>query len=597
MVDAGAKPFFALMEESKNPIPRVFGLLKGQRKTVTILVVLVAFGTALDIAVPVISQRLIDALISFFTAGGPVPTSTILLAAAGIFFATLVGRIVSSVYNYRLFTAVTKTEDALRHRAFEKYLTLHTLFHHESPSGQIIGRLERGAVAVYIILYDIFGHNLLSPLLMFVGVLIALAVKSPLMALVVFLPLPIYLLATRRLSNRIYKIERKSNRQFEAVMKESYDVASNVHTVKKFSQERAEIQQQRQLQSRARSTQYRAERLWGLLQGSQTAIAVFGRISVILLGGYFVITGRSTVGEFVLFLMLQGMAYQPLGQLAYTFPRLRRNITRVERLFAILDEPIRVADKPGAQLLPPLARTITFRHVWFRYASKKTWTLKDINLSIPANTTVALVGRSGSGKSTFINLLLRSFDPDRGAILIDGIDIRDVTQKSLRRQIAVVPQEVDLFSRTIAQNISYGRRRASRTRVEEAARMALAHDFIMRTEKGYRTLVGERGIKLSGGERQRIGIARAILRNPRILILDEATSHLDTESERLIQKATSALIKNRTSFIIAHRLSTVLHAALILVFNNGAIEAMGTHAQLLRRSPTYRRLYNLQFAN
>lgn len=593
---AGGRPF-TLMEEQKHPVIRILKLLKGQEKMVTALLALVAFGTALDITVPFISQRLIDTFISFFTVGGPVPVSTMFLAAAGIFSATLAGRVVSSMYNYHLFKTVTKTEDALRHRAFEKYLTLHALFHHESPSGQIIGRLERGAVSVYAILYDIFGHNLLSPLLTFIGVLIALAVKSPLIAFAVFLPLPVYLLATRRLSNRIYKIERKSNRQFEAVMKESYDVASNVHTVKKFSQESAEIRQQRQLQSRARSTQYRAERLWGMLQGSQTAIAVIGRIAVILLGGFLVISGRSTVGEFVLFLMLQGMAYQPLGQLAYTFPRLRRNITRAERLFAILDEPIRILDRPDAQPLPPLTREIVFRHVWFRYASKRMWTLKDIDLTIPANTTVALVGRSGSGKSTFINLLLRSFDPDRGAILIDGNDLRDVTQKSLRRQIAVVPQEVELFSRTIAQNIAYGRRRASRRRVEQAARMALAHDFIMRTEKGYQTLVGERGIKLSGGERQRIGIARAILRDPHILILDEATSHLDTESERLIQEATGTLIEGRTSFIIAHRLSTVLHADLILVFDQGVIEATGTHAQLLRRSPTYRRLYSLQFAN
>lgn len=595
-MSAGGR-FFALMEEQKHPVIRILKLLKGQEKMVAALLALVAFGTALDIAVPFISQHLIDTLISFFTAGGPVPTSTILFAAAGIFFATLVGRVVSSLYNYHLFTTVTKTEDALRHRAFEKYLTLHALFHHESPSGQIIGRLERGALAVYAILYDIFGHNLLSPLLTFVGVLTALAFKNPWMALAVFLPLPVYLLATRRLSNRIYKIERRSNRQFEAVMKESYDVASNVHTVKKFSQEQAEIRQQRLLQATARRTQYRAERLWGLLQGSQTAIAVFGRIAVILLGGFLVISGRSTVGEFVLFLMLQGMAYQPLSQLAYTFPRLRRNITRAERLFTIMDEPVRVFDKPDALPLLPLARDLTFRHVWFRYAPNRAWVLKDIDLTIPANTTVALVGRSGSGKSTFINLLLRSFDPDRGAILIDGNDLRDVTQKSLRRQIAVVPQEVELFSRTIAQNISYGRRRASRKRVEEAARMALAHDFIMKTEKRYRTLVGERGIKLSGGERQRIGIARAILRDPRILILDEATSHLDTESERLIQKATSALIKNRTSFIIAHRLSTVLHADLILVFDQGTIEAMGTHTELLKKSRTYRRLYELQFAD
>ena len=218
-----------------------------------------------------------------------------------------------------------------------------------------------------------------------------------------------------------------------------------------------------------------------------------------------------------------------------------------------------------------------------------------MNVSVPAGTTIALVGRSGSGKTTFINLLLRSYDPQKGGIFIDGKDIRDVTQESLRGQIAVVPQEVDLFSRTVAENIAYGRGDAKPEEIENAAKTALAHDFILKLEDGYQTVVGERGIKLSGGERQRIGIARAVLRDPRILILDEATSHLDTESERLITTATDALIKNRTSFIIAHRLSTVIHADTILVFNNGAIEAMGTHAELLEKSPTYARLHALQF--
>lgn len=192
-------------------------------------------------------------------------------------------------------------------------------------------------------------------------------------------------------------------------------------------------------------------------------------------------------------------------------------------------------------------------------------------------------------------MLLRSYDPERGAILVDGHDLRDVARESLLNQVAVVPQEVDLFSRTILENIAYGKPQISREEAEQAARTALAHDFIMATEKGYDTMVGERGIKLSGGERQRVGIARAVLRDPKILILDEATSHLDTESERLIAQATDALIKNRTTIIIAHRFSTILRADMILVFAGGAIEASGKHDELLAKSPTYKKLYELQF--
>lgn len=585
------------MEKGKSPVKRIIVLMKGQGKMVAVLLSLIVVVTALDLVVPIISQRLIDTLIGFFQNGGNAPTKTLFLAVAGIMTATIASRVVSSAYNYQLFKTVTKTEDALRHRAFEKYLNLHALFHHGSSSGQMIGRLERGASAVYAILHDIVGHNLLSPLMIFVGVIVVLFFKNPFVALMVFLPLPVYILLVRRLSNRIYEVEKRANKEFEMVMKESYDAASNVLTVKKFSQESTETEHQIRLQAKARETQYRAERIWTFIETTQTVISTVGRAGVILLGGFFVISGKSTVGELVLFISLQNMAYQPLARLAVLFPRLRRNTARAERLFEILDEPISVTDKSNAQALLPLGRTITFHHVWFRYGEGRNWALRDINLTIPVGTTVALVGRSGSGKTTFINLLMRSFDPVRGAVMMDGHDLRDITQRSLRGQIAVVPQEVDLFSRTVAKNISYGTRRVSQKQIEMAARTALAHDFIMRTEKGYRTVVGERGIKLSGGERQRIGIARAVLRDPRILILDEATSHLDTESERLIREATDALVKNRTSFIIAHRLSTVLHADLILVFDNGAIEAMGTHAELLWKSPTYKRLHDLQFAD
>ncbi len=302
------------------------------------------------------------------------------------------------------------------------------------------------------------------------------------------------------------------------------------------------------------------------------------------------------MGEFVLFVTLQNMAYSPLNQLSNVLPRLRRNTARAERLFAILDEPILVADHTGAFPLPSHEKYIEFRDASFRYSKAKKLALKKIDVRIQAGSTVALVGRSGSGKTTFVNLLLRSFDPEEGAVLIDGHDLRDILHDSLLAQIAVVPQEVDLFSRSIRANISYGKPDVVEEQVIQAAKTALAHDFIMATEQGYDTVVGERGIKLSGGERQRIGIARAVLRDPRILILDEATSHLDTESERLIAQATDALIKDRTTIIIAHRLSTILKADIILVFKGGEIEAMGKHEEVLQKSPTYKRLYSMQFS-
>ncbi len=580
-----------------STVRRVLALIKHRKGTVLFLFGLVLVAQGANIAVPFISRFLIDALTNFLKNGGALPINVLLYSALGILIATVISSSIQSAYNYHLFKFVTKVEDKMRNAAFEKYLKLHALFHHGSSSGQIIGRIERGGTAVYVILNDIMGQNLLPPLVVFVGTFGALLYENVWIALAVLVPFPIYFFITRSLSKKIYEIEQRANDAFENVSRELYDVAGNVLTVKKFSQEKEETEHERQLLTEAREIQYSAERLWGIVENVQTTIATVGRVAVLLLSAWFVFNGTATIGEFVLFITLQNMAYQPLAQFSIILPRLRRNATRVERLFAVLDEPVMVNDKPGAIELPPLKNGIEFKNVSFAYRNDKQWALKDINLKIPAGSTVALVGRSGSGKTTFINLLLRSFDPQKGTISIDGTDIRDVTQDSLRRQIAVVPQEVDLFSRTVAENISYGRPDVTRTQIENAAKTALAHDFILKLEKKYETVVGERGIKLSGGERQRVGIARAVLRDPRILILDEATSHLDTESERLISKATDALIKNRTSIIIAHRLSTILRADTIVVFKDNQIEAIGDHKELLRRSPTYKRLHDLQFSD
>ncbi|MEK7180884.1 MAG: ABC transporter ATP-binding protein [Patescibacteria group bacterium] len=580
-----------------SALRRVLLLLKNHKKKALLLVVLIALSQSANISVPFIIKVIIDSLTNYIKNGGSLPFDILVYSAIGILIATITSSSLQSSYNYHLFKLVTKIEDRLRSASFSKYLELHALFHHSSSSGQIIGRIERGGIAIYAILNDIIGQNLLPPLVVFLGTFSVLLYKNVWIALAILIPFPIYLLVTRQLSRRIYEIEQRANDAFEELSKESYDIAGNVLTVKKFSQEAAETEHKDQLLSQAREIQYSAERLWAVIENIQTVISTIGRVSVLVLSGWFVLAGRATIGEFVLYVTLQNMAYQPLSQLSNTFPRLRRNITRVERMFTILDEPVNVVDIPDAPSLPPLKNQIEFKNVWFSYHKDSQWALKNIQLVIPAGSTLALVGRSGSGKTTFINLLLRSFDPQKGQILFDGADIKTITQDSLRAQIAVVPQEVDLFSRTVAENISYGSPEVTKSQIINAAKTALAHDFILKLEHGYKTIVGERGIKLSGGERQRIGIARAVLRDPKILILDEATSSLDTESERLIAQATDALIKNRTSIIIAHRLSTVIHANRIVVFKNNQIEAVGAHEKLLEISPTYRKLYSLQFAD
>jgi ATP-binding cassette, subfamily B, bacterial MsbA len=383
------------------------------------------------------------------------------------------------------------------------------------------------------------------------------------------------------------------NSAFEAVSKESYDIASNVRVVKKFAQEKREASTQRKLMCIARLKQYRGERLWAVIENVQTYIATAGRVSVIGLGGYFVLSRRCTIGDSVLFMALQDMVYGPISQLSIILPKLRRNLSRAERLFEILEQGSNIFDALHASRLLAGTRSVEFRNVSFRYDGTARWTLKDVNLCVPAGAKVALLGASGAGKSTLVSLLQRLYDPQEGSILIDGVDIRDITQASLREQIAVVPQEIELFSRPILDNIAYGREEVAHTEVEGAARMAQADDFIQRCEKRYNTHVGERGLKLSGGERQRIGIARAIIRDPKILIFDEATSHLDAESERLVQAGMEHVTRDRTCFIVAHRLSTVRDADMVVVFAEGRIEAIGKHDELSKTSETYRKLYGL----
>jgi ABC-type multidrug transport system fused ATPase/permease subunit len=389
----------------------------------------------------------------------------------------------------------------------------------------------------------------------------------------------------------MHRIERDLSNAFENVTKESYDIASNVRVVKKFGRELQEARTQRDLLHVARRHHFRSERLWAVVENAQTLIATAGRVSVILLGGYFVLSHRCSVGDYVLFIAMQDMVYGPISQLSVILPKLRRNLSRAEKMFEILDEQPTIAEVQHPERLRDARHSVAFRDVSFKYPESNEWALRNISFEIPAGATVALIGPSGSGKSTVMNLLQRLYDPQYGTILIDGIDVRQLANQDLRRRIAVVPQEVELFSRPIIHNIGYGREHVRRDEVEKAARLAQAHEFIARCESGYESQVGERGLRLSGGERQRIGIARAAMSEAGILILDEATSHLDNESERLIQLGLDKVVKGRTCFIIAHRLSTVRNADVVIVFNNGQIEALGPHEDLWRESPTYRALY------
>jgi len=324
-------------------------------------------------------------------------------------------------------------------------------------------------------------------------------------------------------------------------------------------------------------------------------IASIGIAAVVFYGGHQVVTGNSTPGTFFSFLAALIMMYEPVKRLSRVSNTLQQALAAAVRVFELLDTQSDMADDEEAPLLPAVSREIAFNHVSFAYSDSKEMVLKGINLKVNVGETLAIVGMSGAGKSTLVDLIPRFYDPTEGTIEIDGIDIRRVTLDSLRSQIGIVTQESILFNDTVKRNIAFGRLDASEEEIIEAAKAAYAHHFITKMGKGYETMIGEGGARLSGGERQRVAIARALLKNPPILILDEATSSLDIESEYMVRGALENLMRNRTTFVIAHRLTTVINADRIVVINNGSIVSVGKHSQLLSTSEQYARIYEMQF--
>ena len=402
---------------------------------------------------------------------------------------------------------------------------------------------------------------------------------------------------TMRFGSSLRKLARESFEGSKRLTDTAQEALANQNIVKAYRGETRERNRFTKVAERIRRANLRSASISGMAPPIIELIGVLFIVALLFFGEREIRLGHMNMAQFLTFMVVLGRSYDPMRKLARLHNSFAQALGAAQHVWEVMDEHAEVQEKPNAVDLPPLQREIEFRDVHFGYGDESRAVLRGVSLTVPAGKLVALVGESGGGKSTLTKLLPRFHDPTSGAVLWDGIDLRDARVASLRKQLALVTQETVLFNDTVRYNISYGRPDATDEQIHEAARTALAHDFIVELPDGYDTIIGERGTFLSGGQRQRLAIARAVLIDAPMLILDEATSALDAKSEQLVQRAIANLIRNRTTIVIAHRLSTVRQADLIVVMERGQIIERGTHAELLAQGGQYQRLYELQFAD
>ncbi len=574
-------------KKSKGLIRRFIPYFKKYKWILVFDLFCASLTTVCELVLPLIVRFITDS-----AANSPESLTVQLILSVGLFY--LVLRLIDTLASYYMANVGhvmgSRIETDMRRDLFGHLSQLSFSYYDEAKVGSLMSRITSD-------LFDVteFAHHCPEEFFIsFLKIAAAFCILSSInlwLTLIIFAFLPFLLLVSFVLNRKMRKTFKESRVQVGELNSQVEDSLLGIRVVKSFANEEIEIEKFRKGNHKFLDLKKLSYKYMALFQSTTRSFDGVMYVAVLVSGSLFMINGKIQAPDLIAYLLYVNTLLVSIRRIVEFTEQFQRGMTGIERFFEVMDEPIAISDKSGAIELAEVRGKVTFSHVSFRYGDTLDEVLTDINLSIAPGESVALVGPSGGGKTTLCSLLPRFYEVTKGEILIDGVNISDVTLKSLRSQIGVVQQDIYMFSGTVYENIEYGKPGATKEEVIEAAKLAGAHEFIMQLPKGYDTYVGERGVKLSGGQKQRIGIARVFLKNPPILILDEATSALDNESERLVQESLEKLAKGRTTFTIAHRLSTIRNANLILVLTEEGIVEQGTHKSLMAEEGLYYRLY------
>lgn len=573
-----------------NPkvVSRMLAYLRPHRWKMLAAFVLTLLQSGLTLVSPYLTKIAIDQYIIPRNFQGLIG---IALLIAGAFIALYV---VSAAQGYLLSWVGQRVLATLRSQLFGHLQRLQVGYHDRRIVGVTVSRLINDVAEINELLSQGV-ITLLGDLIVLVGIIVIMIRMSPRLALLTFTVLPLMFIATWLFSRQAREAFRDTRSKVAAVVGDLAEDISGMRAIQAFTQEKAAQARFEQVNRENRNAYIKAMSLSFVFLPAIEFLGMLATVIVLWFGGHFVLDEKVTLGVMVAFLSYVSRFFQPIQELSRMYTTFQSAMAGGEQVINLLDTPVEIVDQPDARELDHVTGEITLEHVTFRYQPDAPIVLYDIHLTFPAGKTTALVGPTGAGKTTIANLIARFYEVTEGAVLIDGIDIRAISQDSLRKQVRVISQDPFLFSRSIAENIRYGAPDASDAQVETAAREANAHEFISKLPEGYQTRIMEGGVNVSQGQRQLLSIARALLTDPRVLILDEATANIDTVTEALIQDALARLLKGRTAIVIAHRLSTVRNADWVYVLDQGRVVEQGNHNELIALQGLYASLYERQF--